>query len=123
MCKDEFECDGITALYNIANLDPFKLLQSLEESHCYAISNVEMREKFIKEEMRHLWKDEKICISSSKKYIKQMKKEIKVFQERAKILSYFIHKIRSGEFTEKEDEKAITEGEQLYQDMIALYER
>jgi hypothetical protein len=127
MCDDEkFNEDELTILYNISNTNPFKVLDYLEESRCYAESNIEMRERLIQEETRHLWKDEKVCVASSKRYIKQMKRENRIFQARADMLLHLIQKIRSGEFTEEEedvDKRRIEEGEKLYQDMIELYSR
>lgn len=123
--EDKFNKDDIDKFYKISHLNPFNLLQYLEESHCYAVSNIEMRERLIQEETRHLWKDEKVCVASSKKYIKQMKREMRIFQVRADILSHLIGKIRSGEFSDPDedeliDDKMREEGKQLCRDMLDL---
>lgn len=121
--EDKFNLDDIDKFYKISHLNPFNLLQYLEESHCYAISNVEMRERLIQEETRHLWKGENVCISSSKKYIKQMKREMRIFQVRADVISHLIQKIGSGEFSDPDedeliDDKMREEGKQLCRDML-----
>jgi hypothetical protein len=49
--------------------------------------------------MKQLWNDDKVCVSGSKKYIKQMKREIKIFEEREKMISHILDKIKMGEFS------------------------
>ena len=126
MCdEDKFNRDDIDKFYKISHLNPFNLLQYLEEAHCYAVSNVEMRERLIQEETRHLWRDEKVCVASSKRYIKQMKREMKIFQARADMSSHLIGKIRNGEFSDPDedeliDDKMREEGKQLCRDMLDL---
>jgi hypothetical protein len=89
-------CDVVEA---ISNLDPWALVNYLDEARCYAKSNVEIRQKAIHTEMKQLWNDDKVCVSGSKKYIKQMKREIKIFEEREKIISIILDKIKMGEFS------------------------
>jgi hypothetical protein len=121
MCDDKFNESELTILYNISYLNPFKLLDYLEESRCYAESNIEMRKKMIQDEMRYVWKNNELS-PSSKKYIKQMNREIRIFNEREETLSHLMQKIRSGEFTDNEDEidkEMEAEGKQLCRDMLA----
>jgi hypothetical protein len=89
-------CDVVKA---ISTFDPCALVNYLEEARCYAKCNIEMRQKFIQTEMKHLWNDERVCISGSKKYIKQMKREIKMFEERENTISIILDKIKMGEFS------------------------
>jgi len=125
MSEDKFDPEALDMMYRISKLNPFKLLQHLEEAHCYAMTNIIARKKAIQDEVRHLWREEKVCISSSKKYIKQMKREMKLFEERADVLSHLIQKIRSGEFVDPDedeliDDKMREEGKQLCRDMLEL---
>ena len=86
---------------SVSKLDPWALVNYLEEAQCYAESNIVVRRKSIQSEMKHIWKGEDVCVSSSKKYIKQMEREIQLFEDRGKLVSDILMKIRMGEFSKR----------------------
>ena len=98
MSEDKFDPEALDMMYRISELNPFKLVQYLEEAHYYALANIKHKQQNIDKEYRY----ERCCKSGSEKYIKQMKKEIKVFEERERLLSIIINKIKAGEFSEVE---------------------
>lgn len=101
MSEQNFDKDTLNMMYRISKLNPFKLLQYLEEAYCYATTDIVVRKRAIRDEVHHLREEGKICVSSSQKYIKQMIREIRVCEERIETLSCIIKQIKSGAFIEE----------------------